>query len=244
MAVDLWSVFSGGNAIDTVITVLLIMGGVFIVYMIARILRMMISYKVKVEITDLTRERYIIRYDKGREFQTKAGRQKIGLLKTKGRQGRANIEYPSEKYIDITERGKKFLRLKKIDVDTYIPWHPSIEDPDVNTRKGSYLAPDQKGAFISEYEQSQQYGKKNIWQMLAQAAPFIAIVVAAIMMVIVMDVAAEKHTEIANVNANIANKLASEVDEQNKINTELLNWLQDQNNPKPRLPVDNSTIPD
>lgn len=241
--VDIWGVFAGGNSIDTILTVILVMAALFATWMIFRAVKMMRDYKIKVEITDLTRDRQIIRFDKAKEYQTSEGRQKVGLLKTKSRFGKANIEYPSEKFVDITERGKKFLRLKKLDVETLVPWHPAIEDEDINRQREKHATPEQKSAFINEYKQAEQYGKPSIWQMLQKAAPFITIILAVIMLVIVMDVAAEKHTEIANVNAKTAEKLADQAEESNDINKQLLEYLKSENDP-PEPPKNQSVIPD
>lgn len=234
----------GGGTIDFILWAIVIIAGIFSVFLILRTIKKLLSYNIVVEITDKTRERSIIRYDKAKEYQTPEGRQKIGLLWTRGKRGRVSIEYPSDRYVDINQKGKKFLRLKKLDVEEYEPWHPGVKDADVNTREQNHFRPDQKGAFIEQIEKSKNY-RGTTWKgMLTQAMPYIAITITVILMVVVFNVAADAHTQIAKVNAKTADKLAAQVEEQNEINQELLEYLKGENNPPMPEPPSNSSIPD
>jgi len=200
---------------------LMILGGLA-VFGIMRLIKMLKAFNIKVEITDETGSKSIVHGDKARELITKEGRQRWELFRTKGKAGRITIGVPKNDFIDITKTGKKYLRLKKVGPDQYVPWHPTISSEEEQVVKKKIMTSDERTAFISEYEQAERlYPKKGLMKLLEKFMPVITVMICVIAVIMVINVISDTQQEIGNqldaIRADSLEYAESNIDLQNRM---------------------------
>jgi len=220
--------FSGaGGTLTIVLNTLLIIMGALVVFGMIRFLSYLRKFNIKVEITDETGSKSIISGDKARELTTLEGRQRLQLFKNKINSKRVSIGIPNPKFIDITTTGKKYLRLKKIGSDQYIPWHPNIEEEDSEAVKQKIMTSDERTAFIGEYEQSEKlYPKKGLMALLEKFMPAITVVICVIAVIMVISTISDTQKEIGDQLSEIRKESITFAEDNIKLHNRMLDFLE------------------
>jgi len=211
--INIFETVAGSGAIDLFLYVVLglLIAGVLgvLIYMVW----LLIQYKIEVEITDTTSAGRVIYKDKARIFRGKDGRLGWQLMKTKGaKRKRKIIDEVPNMYIDLTVKGKKFVRLKKLEGDIFSPWHPTVqEQSDEEIKKQSLPTSDRETLINEIYRSEKLYGKKSLGEIILHFMPYVILLMMIFGIVVLVDQVGETYNML-NGQLNEARKLQNEHD--------------------------------
>jgi len=188
------------------------------------------QFKIQVEVTERTTGNLMVRMDKAREFKDRKTK-KIGwqLLNTKGDGplGRKVIPIPDTKFVDLTPKGRQFVRLFKEQGDNYQAWHPQVENRVEGSKEQYFLSSGDRAILADEVTRSETlYKKQSIGDKILQIMPYIAIVFIIFGVVMLLDQMSETFQDISNQAAKLEEQRAEQVERIAQLNERMINFLE------------------
>lgn len=174
-SINVGNVVSSG--VDSFVTVILWLTIIIAVIAIIILAWYFMSFKHRIRIRKIVKGRVIIIDDKAKEYKSKDGDLWWKFLKTK-----IKVTAPPEEAIEIGRKGKLICEgfLLK---DNQFVWRIDVSDEKdlinaVNAVKGDHklFTSQERALYAKELRDSEQYKKKKISDLLAIAAPYIAII--------------------------------------------------------------------
>lgn len=200
MEFNVFTAFAGsGGTVDTILMVFLWLFALGVLLMIYMALKKYMSYNITVEIKGSNNSKAIVRIDKARIYTKKSNQTVLELLRTKKNRKHIELEVPNDNYFDVMSRGNRYLRLKMIDSDNYLPWHPSIKELGEEEEKRFIMPSDQRNLLVSEFENADRLNpRRGLLAMLERAFPIITVILCIFGLVIFMDTATDSFGTITS----------------------------------------------
>lgn len=193
---------SGMDALTTVILWLLLLVGIGVIIFLVYYL---MSFKHKVRLRKIVKGRVFIIDDRAKEVR-KDGAVWWKLLKTKIKQ-----TAPPESAIEITKKGK-LIAEGYLTNDDRIVWRSDVvkEDnfkEDLDEVDGDYriFGSEERALYIQEMREAETYKKKNITDLIAAAAPYLAIIIILVCFLIFFNDVVQPVKELADSIQNSLN---------------------------------------
>ena len=208
--------FNAGSTVDGILFGLLIVAiGLLVMGVIWAILEMM-KYKYKVRVRDVVKGRTVVRDDKAKIWLDKDGNAWWKFLKIK-----AKIPEPPSDCVDIDTKGNKILEVYRTSDGAIIPIKDSFNYERFLHEKADEFQPltrQQRALLIDEIRKSQAYSKtKGLHEVLAQAIPYIALVLILTVTLLFWGEAMSPAIELGNTMNGVTSNLQAVTNDLEKI---------------------------
>lgn len=170
------------SSLDLILDMALIVIGLGVVGAIIFFVVRMAQFKHKIRLRVMTSDRCIIEDDKARELKDKSG-----VLWWKLRKTRLKVPMPPAEVIDVDRKGKMVAEAYLFEGDNIVWVDDTLErviDSTKIKRKNKCFmiegfepfTTQQRALLVNEFTQADAYKKKGLSDLLAQAVPYIALV--------------------------------------------------------------------